>query len=57
MSNIAGERRAVVDAFAHLSADITEAPSAVDAKRLWSVMASALRAQLRDDVQATLFAC
>ncbi len=49
MSNITGEYRAVVDAFAHLIADITEAPSDADAKRLRSVTTSALRAQLRDN--------
>ena len=49
MSKIANEHRAVVDAFAHLSADITAAPSDADAQRLRSVTASALRAQLRLD--------
>lgn len=49
MSNITGEHRAVVDAFAHLIADITEAPSDADANRLRSVTASALRTQLRDN--------
>lgn len=47
MSDFAGENRAVIDAFARLSADITEAPSDADAKQLRSVMAAALRAQLR----------
>jgi hypothetical protein len=49
MSKIANEHRAVVDAFAHLSADITAAPSEADAQRLRSFTASALRAQLRRD--------
>lgn len=47
MSDFAGERRAVVDAFAGLSADIAHAPSPQDAQRLRSVTASALLAQLR----------
>jgi len=49
MSNITDEHQAVVDAFAHLIADITKAPCDTDAKRLQSVMASALHAQLRDN--------
>lgn len=47
MADNARKHHAVVDAFAHLSADITEARSDADAKRLRSVTASALRAQLR----------
>ncbi len=49
MSNIADEHRAVVNAFAQLIADVTEARSDADAKRLRLVTASALRAQLRAD--------
>jgi hypothetical protein len=49
MAKTVNEHRAVVDAFAHLSADITAAPSDADAQRLRSFTASALRAQLRLD--------
>lgn len=49
MAKTVNEHRAVVDAFAHLSADITAAPSDADAQRLRSLTASALRAQLRLD--------
>src|ERR1022692_1663035 len=37
MANIADEHRAVVDAFAYLTADITAAPAEADAQRLRSV--------------------
>jgi hypothetical protein len=43
MAKTANEYRAVVDAFAHLSADITAAPSDADAQRLRSFTASAAR--------------
>ena len=49
MSKAPKARRAVVDAFAHLSADITAAPRDADMERLRSITASVLRAQLRLD--------
>ena len=49
MAKTVNEHRAFVDAFAHLSADITAAPSDADTQRLRSFTASALRAQLRLD--------
>ena len=49
MSKIPKEHRPIVDAFARLSADVSEAPSEEAAKRLRSFAASALRAQLRDN--------
>jgi hypothetical protein len=49
MPNPVNEHRAVVDAFAHLSADVTAAPSDAAAQRLRSFVASALRTQLRRD--------
>jgi hypothetical protein len=45
----ANEHRAVVDAFAQLSSDITAAPSDADTLRLRSIIASALRAHLQLD--------
>lgn len=49
MANLADEHRSIVDAFAHLTADITGPPVEADAQRLRTVTASALRARLRLD--------
>lgn len=46
MPELSGKRRAIVDAFANLTADITPGPHAADPQRLRSALASALRAQL-----------
>ena len=54
MHDIKGKHRAVVDAFAHLIADVTKAPCDADAKRLRSVTASALR--LEAEVQERVVA-
>jgi hypothetical protein len=47
MSKPSGEHRAIVDAFTHLIADITAAPTPTDAQRLRAAAATALRAQIR----------
>ncbi len=48
MSDSANDDRSIVDAFAALTTDITQAPNEADAKRLRSVIASALRAHVRE---------
>lgn len=49
MRTLAGEHRAVVDAFTQLIADVTDAPDDGQALRLRELTASALKARLRDD--------
>jgi hypothetical protein len=48
VSTYTGKHRAVVDAFAHLIADITASPGDAAAQRLRSVTLAALRTQLRE---------
>jgi hypothetical protein len=49
MSRITDEHSAVVDAFAHLGADIVAAPDDPAVRRLRALLANALRAQLEFD--------
>jgi hypothetical protein len=50
MLEYAGERRPVVDAFARLIADITQAPSDADSQRLRWLTAAALRTELESNL-------
>ena len=49
MSESSSEQRTIIDVFARLGADITGTPSDANVKRLREVIASSLRAQLRDN--------